>query len=88
MIDKQLLEILVCPQDHTPLCPAGEDLLERLNRAIADEKTEIVNLGGRPLAEPLADALVRQDRKILYGVVDGIPVLLVDEAVALEQIDG
>jgi len=88
MIDKQLLDILVCPQDHTPLSLADEELVERLNRAVTAEDVKVVNLGGGPVEEPLAGGLVRQDGKILYPIVDDIPVLLVDEAIALEQIDG
>ena len=87
-MDDALLEILVCPQDHTPLRVAEESLIERLNRAIADENTQVVNSGGRPLEHPLCAGLVRQDDRILYPLVDGISVLLADEAIALEQIDG
>lgn len=88
MIDKQLLEILVCPQNHTPLSLADEELIERLNRAVTAEDVKVVNLGGAPVEEPLAGGLVRQDGKILYPIVDDIPVLLVGEAISLEQIDG
>jgi len=86
MIDKQLLEILVCPKDHTPLKPVGGELLARINRAIAAGKAE--NLSGRAIEEPLSGGLVRQDEALLYPIVDDIPVLLIDEAIALEQIDG
>ena len=84
MIDKDLLEILVCPQDHSPLCVADSDLLARLNQAVATRK--IVNRGGQVLENPLQGGLVRQDKTLLYPIVDDIPVLLVDDAIALDQI--
>jgi len=84
MIDKDILEILVCPQDRTPLSLADGPLLARLNQAIAAGKIE--NLGGQPVLEPLEAGLIRQDKTLLYPVLDDIPVLLVDEAISLEQI--
>ena len=84
MIDKEILQILVCPEDRAPLTLAGDDLLARLNRAIA--AGQIRTRGGRTVEEPLRGGLVRRDKTLLYPVIDDIPVLLVDEAIALEQI--
>ena len=84
MIDKELLGILVCPRDRTPLSLADAELLARLNRAIA--AAQVKNLGGRAVTEPLAGGLVRQDKALLYPIVDDIPVLLADEAIPLDQI--
>ena len=84
MIDKELLQILVCPKDHTPLSVADAELLARLNRAIA--AGEVKNQGGRAVEEPLQGGLLRQDRALLYPILDEIPVLLADEAIALDQL--
>jgi len=84
MIDKQLLEILVCPENRTSLALADDELLARLNRAIA--AGEIKNRGGQPLQQQIEGGLVREDRTLLYPIVDNIPVLLIDEAVPLDQI--
>ncbi len=84
MIDKRMLKILVCPEDQTPLAPADDQLLARLNRAI--RTGEVENLGGQPVLEPVEDGLVRGDQTRLYPIVDGIPVLLADEAISLKQI--
>jgi len=84
MIDKQLLQILVCPKDHTPLSVADAQLLAKLNSAIAAGKLK--NQGGRAVEEPLQGGLLRQDGALLYPILDEIPVLLADEGIALDQL--
>jgi uncharacterized protein YbaR (Trm112 family) len=86
MLDKELLEILVCPQNHTPLRLADHQLLAKLNRAITAGR--IKNQAGRAVEDSLQGGLVRQDRTLLYPIVDDIPVLLVEEAIALDQLAG
>lgn len=84
MIDKEILEILVCPEDRTPLAPADDELLARINQAITAGKVK--NRGGEAIEKPLQGGLVRQDKILLYPVLDGIPVLLVDQAIRLDQV--
>jgi len=81
VIDKDLLAILACPQTHQPLAEANADLLKRLNERIA--AGAVKNVGGAGVKLALAGGLVRQDGKIVYPVRDEIPVLLVDEGIAL-----
>ena len=78
MIDKTLLDILVCPETKQPLLVAQQDLLERVNASIAAGST--TNRGGDAVNEGLEEALVREDGGVLYPVRDGIPIMLVDEA--------
>ncbi len=84
MIDKGLLKLLVCPKDHSQLTPADSRLTSRLNRAIA--AGGVVNCGGRTVNQPISGGLVRQDKALLYPILDGIPVLLADEAILLDQL--
>lgn len=84
MIDKQLLEILVCPENHSRLRPADDGLLAKLNQAVTAGRLK--NKAGEPVQAALEGGLVREDSTLLYPIVDGIPVLLIDEAIPLEQI--
>jgi len=85
MIDAELLRIVVCPRDRQPLVRADDALVARINQAIG--RRRIKKSGGERLEKPLDGGLVREDRKLLYPVVGGIPVLLAEEAIALDQLE-
>jgi uncharacterized protein YbaR (Trm112 family) len=80
VIDQDLLKILACPETHQPLAEATAELLAAANKKIAAGGK---NRGGKPVGKPLEAGLVRQDRKVVYPVRDGIPVLLIDEGIEL-----
>ena len=83
-MDRKLLDILACPITRMPLAMLDAPGLEALNRAIA---TGGVHLNDDSVqASPLREALVTRDRKTVYRVDDGIPVLLAEEAIATTQI--
>jgi len=81
MLDKELLEILACPETKEAVALAGEDVVRRLNERIA--RGELVNRGGEKVTEKIEAALVRSDGKVAYPVRDGIPIMLVEEALPL-----
>lgn len=86
MMDAELLQILVCPQNRMRLGVADAALVARLNRAIA--AGEVRNGAGQPIGCPIQGGLVRRDGAVLYPILDGLPILLADEAIALAQIRG
>lgn len=79
MVDQTLLDILVCPETKQPLRLADGPLLERLNGAI--RRGELSTRGGAPLTEEVEEGLLREDGSYLYPVREGIPIMLIDEAV-------
>ena len=82
-MDKKLLDILACPATRQPLALLDKAGLDALNRAIAGGG---VRRGDDTLqSEALREALVTRDRRTVYRVDDGIPVLLVEEAIATSQ---
>jgi len=84
MIRPQLLELLRCPETRMQLRPADEGLVARLNRVIAAGR--LCNVAGAAVTAALECGLVREDGRILYPVLDGIPRLLVDEGISLAQL--
>ena len=83
-MDKRLLTILRCPISHKGLSVLKKDELARINAAIA--VGELVNHEGAAIANPLTEALITDDGKRIYPVDDGIPVLLEDESISMEQL--
>jgi uncharacterized protein YbaR (Trm112 family) len=75
-----LLDLLVCPETRANLALASPDVLKVLNAAA--EKGTLTNRGGHRVAR-LDAALVRQDNEVAYPVRDDIPLLLLDEQIAL-----
>ncbi len=83
-MDKRLLDILCCPSTRQPLQLLDSDGLEAVNRAVA--AGSLRRADGSMQAEPLRDGLLTRDRKILYRIDDGIPVLLADESISTTQV--
>lgn len=84
-MDKRLLTILRCPVTHKGLAIARSETLTRVNAAI--EAGSVSNRDGTVLSEPLGEALVTDDEKLVYPVANGIPVLLEGESISLDQVE-
>ncbi|MDT8322009.1 MAG: Trm112 family protein [Xanthomonadales bacterium] len=83
-IDGKLLEILCCPVSKTPLIRLSADRLKRLNQAI--EKGEVQYVRGDSVKAPLREALVTEDLKVIYPVVNDIPMLLEEKGIGTTQL--
>ena len=81
-MDKELLDMLCCPETKEDVFLAEAAMIEDLNRKI--EAGRIRNRGGEPVKEKLDSGLIRADRKYLYPVREDIPIMLIDEAIPLE----
>lgn len=84
MIDKELLSILCCPETKQPVELADATLVSKLNEAAS--RGNLRNKGNKPVVEPMEGGLLRADGTILYPIRDGIPVMLIEEGIAIVQV--
>ena len=83
MVDAELLRILVCPENKTPVSLADDALVERINGAI--ESGTLKNREGEDVKEKIDGGLVREDGAYLYPIRDDIPIMLIGQSIALDQ---
>ena len=84
MVDQELLDILVCPENKTPVKLVGDDVLTKINDAIQDKTLK--NRGGEVIDEAVDGGLLREDGTYLYPIRDDIPIMLIDESIPMEQL--
>lgn len=84
VIEPELLEILVCPETKQPLTVATQELLGQVNVAI--ERGTMANRGGETVMDPFSAGLLREDGQVLYGIREGIPIMLIDESIDLTSL--
>lgn len=82
-VDGKLLEILCCPVSKTPLTRLSAKRLKVLNKAIADGGVQTVR--GEPVEQPLREALITEDSRVIYPVIDDIPILLEERGIGCTQ---
>jgi uncharacterized protein YbaR (Trm112 family) len=85
-MDRKLLDLLVCPATRQPLALLDKPGLAVLNRAIAAGSVKRVD--DAPQTETIREALITRDRKTLYRIDDGIPVLLIEEGIPVAAVEG
>jgi uncharacterized protein YbaR (Trm112 family) len=82
-VNGKLLEILCCPVSKTPLTVLGRQKLDKLNSAI--KSGEALFVDGEKVTDPLQEALITEDGKVVYPVQDDIPVLLEEKGIGTTQ---
>ena len=83
-MDRKLLDLLVCPITRQPLALLDGRGLQALNDAI--QAGGVVRGDGSAQTQSVQAALVTRDRKTVYRIDDGIPVLLAEDAIATAQV--
>lgn len=79
-----VLSILRCPETRTILVPIDDYYVYRLNQAIA--AGSLSNRSGEKVEKPLDGGLMREQADVIYPIHDGIPVMLKDEAIPVDQL--
>lgn len=77
-----ILGVIRCPNSGTCLSLASAQLLSLLEDRHG--RSPMTNKIGRTISAIPTQALVSQDQRWLYPVIDGIPCLLPDEAIPLD----
>ena len=83
MVDKELLDILCCPETKQNLLLMEETEIKKINQRIKDGTLK--NRGGEAIKEPIGGGLLREDRKYFYPIREDIPIMLINEAIAYEE---
>lgn len=83
MVSEELVEILACPETKQPVSLAEPSEIERLNQLVSQGK--LVNRAGEKVEKPLDGGLVREDGRILYPIIEDIPVMLIEEGIPLKE---
>lgn len=85
MISKDLLKVIACPETKQDLVVADDEIVQKINNLI--ESGELLNRSKQKVAEKIDGGLIqKEDRQYLYPIRDEIPILLIDESIALENI--
>ena len=85
-IDPKLLEILCCPVSKQPVFPLSKEILAALNTAIA--AGHVTQANDTVVETPLGEGLITKNKQRIYRIDDGIPVMLEEESIAVDQIEG
>jgi uncharacterized protein YbaR (Trm112 family) len=83
MVDKELLDILCCPETKQNVTLAEGDVIKKINAKI--KEGSLKNRGGELIKEEIDAGLVREDKKYLYPIREDIPIMLIDEAIPFEE---
>jgi uncharacterized protein YbaR (Trm112 family) len=85
MVQKDLIDILCCPETKQEITLIEGEVIDRINKKI--KEGTLKNRGGETLKEPIDSGLLREDRKFLYPIREEIPIMLIDEAIAFQEFD-
>ena len=85
-IDPKLLDILCCPISKQPVFPLSEEKLATVNAAIA--AGQVTQADDTAVKTLLDEGLITKNKQRIYRIDDGIPVMLEEESIAVDQIEG
>ena len=85
MVDKELLDILCCPETKQDIELIEGDVIVKINARI--KAGTLKNRAGEDIRDPIDSGLLREDRTYLYPIRQDIPIMLIDEAIPFEEFD-
>ncbi len=85
-IDRKLLEILRCPVTKQQVFPLTAEKLAKINQAITGGNIRYVD--DKQVDAPLTEGLVTENGQRIYRIDENIPIMLEDESILTNQIEG
>ena len=85
-IDRKLLDILRCPVTKQQVFPLTEQQLTTINQAIG--AGNVLYADGGAIDDPLKEGLVTENKNRVYRIEQDIPVMLEDESILTNQVEG
>ena len=85
MINKELLDILCCPETKQDIEYIEGEVIEKINAEI--KSGTLKNRGDEIVKEPIDAGLLREDRKYIYPIREDIPIMLIDEGIPFGPFD-
>ena len=85
-IDPKLLDILCCPVSKQPVFLLSKEKLATVNAAIT--AGQVTQADDTVVETPLGEGLITKNKQRIYRIDDGIPVMLEEESIAVDQIEG
>jgi uncharacterized protein YbaR (Trm112 family) len=84
MLRPEVLASLCCPEDRSALALASESLITEINTIIRHGRLR--NRAGQVVELRIDGGLLRAGGDMMYPIIEGIPVLVRDEAIPLAQL--
>ena len=85
-VDRKLLDILRCPVTKQQVFPLTDQQLKAINQAISVDN--LVHADGSAIDNPLQEGLVTENKNRVYRIEQDIPVMLENESILTDQIEG
>ena len=79
MVAEDLIRILRCPETRQAVALAPQQTIDALNALV--RQGTLRDVGGEPVEHPLEAGLMREDGRVLYPVIDGIPRMLIERGI-------
>ena len=84
MLRPEVLATLCCPEDRSVLTLASDSLIKEINTIIRGGRLR--NRGGQIVEHRIDGGLMRTAGDMMYPIIEGIPVLVRDEAIPIAQL--
>jgi len=81
IMDKTLLDILVCPKTKEKLIIADAGTIDKINKDITNKKCK--NINGESVTETIKEGLLAPQSKVLYIIKDDIPMLIYEGGIII-----